>query len=138
MLVLLAHPPGARSGPFADSEPGMCVSDLRARIGRAHALVSLHVQVLLRAGLIRRVRRGRWSLLQLDTGRVAALGDQIAALASDQFQARHPNPGAMDAPLPAVAVRIGSSVMPVVPLAPSRPVPRGGGSGTDTTGPSSW
>ena len=65
----------------------MCVSDLRARIGRAHALVSHHVQVLLRAGLIRRVRRGRWSLLQLDTSRVAALGEQIASLASDQLRA---------------------------------------------------
>lgn len=64
----------------------MCVSDLRARIGRAHALVSHHVQVLLRAGLIRRVRRGRWSLLQMDTGRVAALGEQIASLASDQLR----------------------------------------------------
>jgi len=64
----------------------MCVSDLRARLGRAHALVSHHVQVLLRAGLIRRVRRGRWSLLQLDTDRVAALGEQIASLAADQFR----------------------------------------------------
>ena len=64
----------------------MCVSDLRARIGRAHALVSHHVQVLLRAGLIRRVRRGRWSLLQLDTGRVASLGEQIASLAGDQLR----------------------------------------------------
>jgi len=64
----------------------MCVSDLRDRIGRAHALVSHHVQVLLRAGLIRRVRRGRWSLLQLDTARLAALGEQIASLAGDQLR----------------------------------------------------
>ena len=86
MLVLLADPPGPRTGPVSEREPGMCVSDLRARIGRAHALVSHHVQVLLRAGLIRRVRRGRWSLLQLDTSRVAALGEQIASLASDQLR----------------------------------------------------
>jgi DNA-binding transcriptional ArsR family regulator len=86
MLVLLADPPGPRTGPVSESEPGMCVSDLRARIGRAHALVSHHVQVLLRAGLIRRVRRGRWSLLQLDTSRVASLGEQIASLASDQLR----------------------------------------------------
>jgi hypothetical protein len=64
----------------------MCVSDLRARLGRAHALVSHHVQVLLRAGLIRRVRRGRWSLLQLDTARLEALGEQIASLAGDQLR----------------------------------------------------
>ena len=87
MLVLLADPPGPRTGPVSEHEPGMCVSDLRARIGRAHALVSHHVQVLLRAGLIRRVRRGRWSLLQLDTSRVAALGEQISSLASDQLRA---------------------------------------------------
>jgi DNA-binding transcriptional ArsR family regulator len=87
MLVLLADPPGPRTGPVSEHEPGMCVSDLRARLGRAHALVSHHVQVLLRAGLIRRVRRGRWSLLQLDTSRVAALGEQIASLASDQLRA---------------------------------------------------
>lgn len=85
MLVLLANPPGPRCGPLGEGEPGMCVSDLRARTGRAHALVSHHIQVLLRAGLIRRIRRGRWSLLQVDTARVEALGDQIAALASDQL-----------------------------------------------------
>ena len=85
MLVLLAHPPGPRCGPLVDGEPGMCVSDLRTRTGRAHALVSHHIQVLLRAGLIRRIRRGRWSLLRVDTARVEALGDQIAALASDQL-----------------------------------------------------
>lgn len=86
MLVLLAHPPGPRSGPVSEHEPGMCVSDLRARLGRAHALVSHHVQVLLRAGLIRRVRRGRWSLLQLDTARLEVLGEQIASLAGDQLR----------------------------------------------------
>jgi DNA-binding transcriptional ArsR family regulator len=89
MLVLLANPPGPRCGPLVEGEPGMCVSDLRARTGRAHALVSHHIQVLLRAGLIRRIRRGRWSLLQVDTARVEALGDQIAALASDQLRALH-------------------------------------------------
>ena len=130
MLVLLAHPPGARSGPFEDSEPGMCVSDLRARIGRAHALVSHHVQVLLRAGLIRRVRRGRWSLLQLDTCRVASLGEQIAALASDQLPARLPRPGTLDAPFPPLAARIGSPV-------PPGPAPRSGAGGNGTRG-TSW
>jgi DNA-binding transcriptional ArsR family regulator len=136
MLVLLAHPPGARSGPFADSERGMCVSDLRARIGRAQALVSHHVQVLLRAGLIRRVRGGRRSLLQLDTRRVAALGDQIAALASHHFQIHPPGSGRVEAPVPGVPARIGSSAVPV--LAPDRPIPRGGGGGTGPTGAASW
>ena len=135
MLVLLAHPPGARSGPFDDSEPGMCVSDLRARIGRAHALVSHHVQVLLRVGLIRRVRRGRWSLLQLDTSRVEALGEQIAALASDQLPIRPPHPGTVGAPIPALAARIGS---PMPPPLPGATIPRTGGSGKGTTGTSCW
>jgi len=86
MLVLLANAPGPRTGPVFEHEPGMCVSDLRARLGRAHALVSHHVQVLLRAGLIRRVRRGRWSLLQVDTARLETLGEQIASLAGDQLR----------------------------------------------------
>jgi DNA-binding transcriptional ArsR family regulator len=86
MLVLLSNPPGPRTGPVFEHEPGMCVSDLRARLGRAHALVSHHVQVLLRAGLIRRVRRGRWSLLQVDTARLENLGEQIASLAGDQLR----------------------------------------------------
>lgn len=138
MLVLLAHPPGPRSGPFADSEPGMCVSDLRHRIGRAHALVSHHVQVLLRAGLIRRVRRGRWSLLQLDTCRVAALGDQIAALASDQLrgpasviaqEALHPRPSPS-------ALRLGPNVAPT--LTSSAAVPPSAPSGPGATGAPTW
>ena len=138
MLVLLAHPPGPRSGPFADSEPGMCVSDLRHRIGRAHALVSHHVQVLLRAGLIRRVRRGRWSLLQLDTSRVAALGDQIAALGSDQLrgpasvialEATHPRPSGS-------TLRLGPNVAPS--LTSSVAVPPAACSDPGVTGTPTW
>lgn len=136
MLVLLANPPGPRCGPLHDGEPGMCVSDLRARTGRAHALVSHHIHVLLRAGLIRRIRRGRWSLLQVDTARVEALGDQIAALASDQLLGM---PGApLDAREPPHS--------PLTTLAPRRllapvpaPVPTDAPcTGTSVAGARSW
>jgi len=80
IVVLLGQPPGLRSGPFAEREPGMCASDLCERMGRGHALVSHHVQVLRRAGLVLRIRRGRWSILTLDPARVAALGEQISLL----------------------------------------------------------
>ena len=114
----------------------MCVSDLRARTGRAHALVSHHIQVLLRAGLIRRIRRGRWSLLQVDTARVEALGDQIAALASDQLR------GVPGAHLTALEPPHG----PVATLAPRRvlapvqaPVPSDAScSGVGVMGARSW
>ncbi|HZW90366.1 MAG TPA: metalloregulator ArsR/SmtB family transcription factor [Myxococcaceae bacterium] len=127
MLVLLAHPPGPRTGPVSEGEPGMCVSDLRARLGRAHALVSHHVQVLLRAGLIRRVRRGRWSLLQLDTARVATLGEQIASLAGDQFPGFTAlgNLEPADAQLPAVTARVVASSAAVHSLAAARAVCNG-------------
>jgi len=100
----------------------MCVSDLRARTGRAHALVSHHIQVLLRAGLIRRIRRGRWSLLQVDTIRLGALGDQIAALASDQLLGLTGAPLAAleppHGPLTTLAPRRGLAPAPVPPDAP--------------------
>ena len=121
MLVLLASSPGPRSGPFCDEEPGMCVKDLRARTGRAHALVSHHIQVLLRAGLIRRIRRGRWSLLQVDTARVGSLGDQIAALVSDQL------PGLPGSSVPALGP-------PHTPLSAVAPIRRPA-SATPCTGP---
>jgi DNA-binding transcriptional ArsR family regulator len=115
MLVLLAHPPGPRTGPVAEHEPGMCVSDLRARLGRAHALVSHHVQVLLRAGLIRRVRRGRWSLLQLDTARLEALGEQIASLAGDQLRTIAALTDLVPDPLPTSMTSRAASTAPSVP-----------------------
>lgn len=80
ILEVLAHPPGPRLGPFQEGEPGLCLSDLEGRVGRAHPLVSHHVKVLHRAGLVRRFQRGRWSLLQLDTGRLAQLGWHVAGL----------------------------------------------------------
>ena len=116
----------------------MCVSDLRARIGRAHALVSHHVQVLLRAGLIRRIRRGRWSLLQLDTSRVAALGDQIAALASDQLRTAASLTdleGMQARPVP-VTARISPTV--AASRASSAPVPRPLCSSPGIAGAPSW
>jgi len=78
ILEVLAHPPGPRLGPFHDGEPGLCLSDLQGRIGRAHPLVSHHVKVLHSAGLVRRIHRGRWSLLQLDTTRLEQLGWHLA------------------------------------------------------------
>jgi len=92
ILELLARPPGPRLGPFRDGEPGLCLSDLQGRVGRAHPLVSHHVNVLHRAGLIRRIHRGRWSLLQLDTERIARLAGHLAGLG-----------GTMDVPEPITA-----------------------------------
>jgi len=40
------------------------------------------VKVLHRAGLVRRIQRGRWSLLQLDVARLAQLGWHVAELGS--------------------------------------------------------
>jgi len=78
ILELLAESPGPRTGPFDAGEPGLCLSDLETRMGRPHALVSHHVRVLHDAGLVRRIRRGRWALIQLDLGRLADLGRNIA------------------------------------------------------------
>jgi len=131
IIVLLAHPPGPRSGPFGEGEPGMCVSDLRERLGRAHALVSHHVQVLRRAGLIRSTRRGRWSLVQLDTARVAALGQQISTLGGETF----PLLGPVEACLPWLA----AAAAPGHTLgAPSAPGPRGGSGTTGVARAPSW
>src|SRR5215470_17341672 len=115
MLVLLAHPPGPRTGPVADHEPGMCVSDLRDHLGRAHALVSHHVQVLLRSGLIRRVRRGRWSLLQVDTARLEALGEQIASLGGDQLRTIVGLTDVVADPVPTAMTSRGASTATSVP-----------------------
>lgn len=92
----------------------MCVSDLRERIGRAHALVSHHIQVLRRAGLIRCTRRGRWSLLQLETARVVALGQHVFALGG------------------------GSPVPALRPAEACPPGPRAGAIATEAAGAPSW
>lgn len=80
ILQLLASPPGPRAGPVGEREPGLCLSDLEARLGQSHALVCHHVAVLQRAGLVVRLRRGRWTLLQVNPRRLAALGEHLVAL----------------------------------------------------------
>lgn len=80
ILQLLSSPPGPRAGPVGEREPGLCLSDLEARLGQPHALVSHHVAVLHRAGLVVRLRRGRWTLLQVNPRRLAALGERLVAL----------------------------------------------------------
>jgi len=81
ILEVLAGPAGERAGPLRHGEPGMCLSDLQLRLGRAHPLVSHHVQVLHRAGLIRRLRRGRWALLQVEASCLTELGLELLRLA---------------------------------------------------------
>jgi len=134
ILVLLAHPPGPRAGPLTEGEPGMCVSDLRERLGRAHPLVSHHVKVLLRAGLIRRTRRGRWSLLQLETTRVAELGDQICALSGVPITALGP----ADAHPTGLPPRLGAAAAPDDALVRAAPGPRGGAVAVGAAGARSW
>jgi hypothetical protein len=73
-------------------------------------------------------------LLQLDTGRVEALGEQIAALASDQLQVHSGRPGIADAPAP--AARIGTpGLQPLLSFAPA-PRRRDGENGTN--GATAW
>ncbi len=119
----------------------MCVSDLRAKIGRAHALVSHHIQVLRRAGLVRRIRRGRWSLLQLETARVAALGQQISALGGETIallgQAEAYPPGVLGSAA-APGHLLGEAGTPGHCLRPTAPSPRGGSVATGMAGARSW
>jgi DNA-binding transcriptional ArsR family regulator len=80
ILELLATPAGPRRGPVGESEPGLCLSDLRTRLGRPHALVCHHVGVLQRVGLVVRVKRGRWAVLRVDRRCLAVIGRAIGAL----------------------------------------------------------
>jgi DNA-binding transcriptional ArsR family regulator len=82
ILDLLALAAGPRLGPLGDGEPGLCLSDLQTRLGLQHALVSHHVGVLRRAGLVMSLRRGRWAVLRLDPERVRCLGRALAGMAS--------------------------------------------------------
>jgi DNA-binding transcriptional ArsR family regulator len=119
----------------------MCVSDLRAKIGRAHALVSHHVQVLRRAGLIRCTRRGRWSLLQLETARVAALAKQIFALGGETFPMLGPADGCLPGPLISAEAPghvVGAAAAPTHAVGAAASSPRGGSVATGVAGAPSW
>jgi ArsR family transcriptional regulator, arsenate/arsenite/antimonite-responsive transcriptional repressor len=86
ILDLLVHPTAPRAGPVAENEPGLCLSDLEARLALSHPLVSHHVRVLRRAGLVACSRRGRWSLLRVKRGRMAEL-----CLGLERLASLHPN-----------------------------------------------
>lgn len=58
----------------------MCVCDIMEQLGLSQSLVSHHLGVLKRAGLVRDRRDAQWVYYSIDPGRLAELNAQYLAL----------------------------------------------------------
>jgi len=52
----------------SQGDQGVCACDLEHVLGVSQPTVSHHMKLLVDAGLVRGVRRGRWVFYELDTG----------------------------------------------------------------------
>jgi ArsR family transcriptional regulator, arsenate/arsenite/antimonite-responsive transcriptional repressor len=71
MLSMMADGRGccdfsASSVPAAEGEEGICVCEFEEQFGMGQSKVSYHMKKLKDAGLVREVRRGKWSFYSLD------------------------------------------------------------------------
>jgi ArsR family transcriptional regulator len=62
----------------ARSEPGLCACDIQSAVGLAQSVVNHHMQVLIRAGLVRGEKRGRWVYYRREEPAIAALAQTLA------------------------------------------------------------
>jgi ArsR family transcriptional regulator len=68
LLSLIAASPGGRA----------CSCDLEAPVGKSQPTVSHHLSLLAEAGLITKVKQGRWVLCSIVPGRLGALRDALS------------------------------------------------------------
>jgi ArsR family transcriptional regulator len=64
--------PAAGAPRTPDHDPGVCVCELEAYFGLAQSKISYHLRKLVRAGLVREEKRGRWNFYSLNEEAVAA------------------------------------------------------------------
>lgn len=64
--------PAAGAPETPDHDPGVCVCELEAYFGLAQSKISYHLRKLVRAGLAREEKRGRWNFYSLNEETVVA------------------------------------------------------------------
>ncbi|HXF37607.1 MAG TPA: metalloregulator ArsR/SmtB family transcription factor [Actinomycetota bacterium] len=75
LLKALADPVRVRIVNLLAQRGKLCVCDLQAAVDRSQPTVSFHLAKLVRAGLVRRERRGPWAYYALDRERLSGLAD---------------------------------------------------------------
>lgn len=89
VLELIAGGRACCDLPTEETVPnGVCVCELQQRLGLGQSLVSYHLRVLRKAGLVREEPRGRWTYYLLDAAGLEVLRHFAAALIS--INAPHP------------------------------------------------
>ena len=64
-------------GLISRTERGLCACDIEEAIGLSQAAVSHHMGVLVRAGLVKAEKRGRWMFYRRNDATLARLAEKI-------------------------------------------------------------
>ena len=81
VLALLAAPPSLACAPAAGAPAGsVCACDLTGYLGLSQPTVSHHMKLLVAAGLVSAVKRGRWTDYALAPGGLAQVQALLAEL----------------------------------------------------------
>ena len=84
VLELIAGGRACCDLPTEETIPdGVCVCELQQRLGLGQSLVSYHLRVLKKAGLVREEPRGRWTYYLLDAAGLEVLRQFAAELIAD-------------------------------------------------------
>lgn len=64
-------------GLIGRDERGLCACDIERSVGLSQAAVSHHMAILVRAGLVKAERRGRWIFYRRNETAVAGLAKEV-------------------------------------------------------------
>jgi len=66
-------------GLISRDEPGLCACDIERSIGLSQAVVSHHMAILIRQGLVEAEKRGRWMYYRRNEASLARLAKAVKA-----------------------------------------------------------
>ena len=78
ILEILKKPGKSACDLIERNEKGLCACDIQEEIGLSQGVVSHHMDILRRAGLVHAEKRGRWMFYWRDEAAIAALAEKVA------------------------------------------------------------
>ncbi len=78
ILEILKKPGKSACDLILQNEKGLCACDIQEEIGLSQGVVSHHMDILRRAGLVHAEKRGRWMFYWRNEPAIAALSQKIA------------------------------------------------------------
>jgi ArsR family transcriptional regulator, arsenate/arsenite/antimonite-responsive transcriptional repressor len=77
IMELLKSSGNSRCGLISRNERGLCACDVERAIGLSQAAISHHMAILIREGLVKAEKRGRWMYYRRNEATIARLAEAV-------------------------------------------------------------